>query len=306
MAHKKMKGRAKQQGGSIKKSLRSVVRGLKAEKNRKQAKARNKKMALEEEQPSADEAMAEEQAPAQSEVPAAPKMTKKEAKALASAERAHRNLYSAGERILLVGEGNFSFARALCKELGSGVGVYATAYDGEKNLKLKYTDAEELRKEIEEQLGGTTLVGVDASRLHAVKEFRGAFHKIVWNFPHMGTGETDLEKSAAEHRQLLSGFFKSAYRCLNTENPNCAIHVALKSGEPYKSWKVVQTAMTACPELELYTAVPFATSAWPGYAHRRTAGFDERFSKKESEELAKGAKVYIFKRRREAANSDDD
>merc|ERR1712060_507107 len=105
-----------------------------------------------------------------------------------------------------------------------------------------------------------------------------------WNFPHCGGGEADVEKSVAEHKKILVSFFNSAVRCLDDKRGS-AIHVALKVGEPYKSWDIVRTVRVACPELELKSVVPFAQGAWPGYEHRRTAGFDERFSKKDSEEL---------------------
>lgn len=224
-------------------------------------------------------------------------MNKKEARALANLEKAHRDLYAKDERILLVGEGNFSFARSLCKHLGSASGVYATSFDTAAQLSGKYDDAAEHRKEIEETFGGTCLTGVDCTRIHKIKEFKGAFRKIVFNFPHMGSGEKDVEKSVAQHRQLLAAFFASAVKCLDL-NLDCSIHVSLKSGEPYRSWKLVQTARAVCPELDLLTATPFMIDAFEGYEHRRTAGFNERHSAKDSEELEKGAKVYVFRHKR--------
>uniref|UniRef100_A0A7S1F3I5 25S rRNA (uridine-N(3))-methyltransferase BMT5-like domain-containing protein n=1 Tax=Noctiluca scintillans TaxID=2966 RepID=A0A7S1F3I5_NOCSC len=206
-------------------------------------------------------------------------------------KKLHTGLYQAGESILLVGEGNFSFASALCKHLKTGDGVCATAHDNEATVQRKYADSK-THRECVEKLGGVTLVGVDATRIHEVGEFQD-FRKIVWNFPHLGAGQADVENSIREHTELLGRFFLSAVKCLS-EEPGSAIHVALKIGEPYKSWKVVQTARAVCPNLHLQTTVPFAFEAWDGYAHRRTQGFDERFSKDDSEELKKGAKVYVF------------
>mmetsp|Transcript_74207 Transcript_74207/g.159036 ORF Transcript_74207/g.159036 Transcript_74207/m.159036 type:complete len:284 (+) Transcript_74207:56-907(+) len=282
MAHKGLKGRKKP-------SKKGVRQNLKQERAGKAKKEKGGK-----EEQGVKEAVAQA-------VPAAAavaKRDKKEARLQAQLERQHRSLYSTSDRILLVGEGNFSFARALCRNLEQGSNVYATAYDTEATLKKKYPDAQEARKEIEEQFSGTTLVGVDATRLHKVHEFRGAFTKVIWNFPHIGGGQKDVEKSIAEHQKLLETFFASAVRCLDEEASMPAIHVALKAGEPYKSWKIVQLARAACPDLELRTAVTFVPGIWPGYAHRRTAGFHERFSKKDSEELAKGSKVYVFTKRK--------
>jgi len=277
MAHKSLRGRRKASISSARSTIKS---------NLKKGQKKNKK------DDKADPAA--EAKPKPNVITLEPgKKNRKEARKQSVMERHHRALYSTGERILLVGEGNFSFARALCRNLNEGAGVYATAFDSEATLNKKYSDASAIRKEIEERFGGTTLVGVDATRLHSVREFKRSFKKIVWNFPHAGSGETDVDKSIAEHQQLLTSFFKSAARCLDT-SAGARIHVALKEGEPYKSWKVVQVAHAAGIGLELKTVVPFAVSAWPDYAHRRTIGFDEKYSKAESEELAKGAKVFVF------------
>jgi len=257
------------------------------------------------EKPNGEKAEEEKKPPAKPQLgPRGKPLNKKEARQQHTLQRMNTNLYVAGERILLVGEGNFTFARALCKQVG-GAGVYATCLDSEAELKQKYPDAGSVRTEIEGTLGGTILTGVDGTRLHKVREFRGAFRKIVFNFPHVGAGEKDVERNVAQHRQLLCAFFISAVKCLDPEQDG-QIHVALKTGEPYKSWKVVQTAKAACPELELKTAVPFIPEAWDGYAHRRTAGFNERFSNSTSEELAAGAKVYVFRRPKPEASSDEE
>mmetsp|Transcript_19064 Transcript_19064/g.51844 ORF Transcript_19064/g.51844 Transcript_19064/m.51844 type:complete len:364 (-) Transcript_19064:77-1168(-) len=250
----------------------------------------------------AAEAPAAAAAPAEAEKPKRPlsNKDKRQLKIQASHERHHKALYTAGGRILCVGEGNFSFSRALCQHLGKGEGIFATSFDGDSLLKRKYADAAECRKEIEEKFGGTTLVGVDATRIHEVREFREAFRAVVWNFPHIGGGESDVEKSIGDHQRLLVSFFASAVKCLSEEE-GASIHVSLKSREPYKSWKIKQMAKAACPDLELRSVVAFAPSAWPGYEHRRTVGFDARFSKRDSEELAAGAKVYVFTRGKAAA-----
>jgi 25S rRNA (uracil2634-N3)-methyltransferase len=287
MAHKNLKGRKSR--GSLRNSALVLKKGKKRQDGKKGAQ-RPGNSAVKEKQ-SSEQTVAG---------PARTKESKAAARAQAAIEQQHRDLYTPGDRILLVGEGNFSFARALCRNLGEGEcsGLYATAFDNEATLKRKYPDVVEFRREVEEKFHATTLVGVDATRLHKVKEFRGAFRKIVFNFPHLGDGESDVEKSVANHRKLLADFFVSASKCL-AEEKGAAIHVALKTGEPYKSWKIAQTVRMACPEIDLVTAVPFVASAFEGYSHRRTHGFDERVSKVDSQELAKGAKVYVFGRRKQ-------
>lgn len=265
-----------------------------AKKNAKKAKGKNDKQAAAAPKPATPLEGSSTKGP-----------NKKELKAQALLAKQHQALYTTGERILLVGEGNFSFARALCKQVGSGAGVYATCFDSEATLSQKYPDAEKCKKEIEETYGGTCLTGVDATRLHKIKEFRDAFKKIVFNFPHLGTGEKDVEKIIATHRKFLATFFVSAVKCLDPKQDS-SIHIALKTSEPYKSFKIVQVVRATCPELDLATVVPFIPAAWEGYAHRRTIGFSEKYSKADSEELAKGAKVYVFRRRRADMEDDGD
>lgn len=323
MAHKSLKGRKAPRNKGIKdiikaerlqKKTRAEARKVENKRKKEQKEETENKRKKEREQVTAAaeveaaetteaaSVVAERERPAQA--TAMVKRTKKEKRLLAIKERNHQALYAGGGRILLAGEGNFSFADALCRHLGTGANVIATAHDSETKLNHKYPDAADHRKVVDDELGGTTLVGVDATRLHHIREFKEAFRTIIWNFPYAGGGEADIAKGIEIHVKLLNDFFKSALQCLDPEQES-TIHVALKSGEPYKSWKIVQVAKTACPkQLELLNVVPFAPSAWPGYEHRRTKGFNERFSKKDSEELEKGAKVYIFGRVSEGGQSD--
>jgi len=310
MAHKSLKGRKAPRNKGIRdvmrnerhqKRIRAEARKTANKKKKEQEEAENMRKRQREEVTAAAEvaetaevAGAVPERESLTQATATPKRTKKENKIVAIKERNHKALYAGDSRILLVGEGNFSFASALCRHLGTGANVIATAFDSETKLNHKYPDAANHRKAVDDELGGTTLVGVDATRVHHVREFKEAFRTIIWNFPYAGGGEADVAKGIEMHVKLLSDFFKSALQCLDPEQES-TIHVALKSGEPYKSWKIVQVAKAACPDqLELLNVVPFAPSAWPGYEHRRTKGFNERFSKKDSEELEKGAKVYIF------------
>jgi len=57
--------------------------------------------------------------------------------------------YHDGQRVLLVGEGNFSFALAFAKRFPRSAKVsIATAYDSEEEAKRKYTDTESNVKQV--------------------------------------------------------------------------------------------------------------------------------------------------------------
>jgi 25S rRNA (uracil2634-N3)-methyltransferase len=106
------------------------------------------------------------------------------AKAVAS-NRA-RPQYSSKDTILLVGEGNFSFAKSLCENyLEEGAdNLTATCFDTEEVLYKKYEEAEE-NVELVRSFGGTVLFEVDGTDLP--KEVKkNKYTKIIFNFPHIG------------------------------------------------------------------------------------------------------------------------
>ncbi|KAJ2324799.1 hypothetical protein GGH92_010597, partial [Coemansia sp. RSA 2673] len=81
--------------------------------------------------------------------------------------------YRKHNTILLIGEGNFSFASSIAKRLGSGVNVVATAYDSEQIVAQKYSgDAAKHIAEFE-SFGGTVLYDIDGTALEGHSELRG-------------------------------------------------------------------------------------------------------------------------------------
>ena len=96
------------------------------------------------------------------------------------------------DRILLIGEGNFSFARALLCYPPSSLqhlppsNVTATAYDSEDECYLKYPEAQGIVQELRLK-GAIILFGVDATKLEKCSALHGKrFNKVMWNFPHAG------------------------------------------------------------------------------------------------------------------------
>jgi 25S rRNA (uracil2634-N3)-methyltransferase len=100
--------------------------------------------------------------------------------------------FSGSDSILLIGEGNFSFAVALLQhpptplEHLPSANVVATAYDTEEECYSKYPDAEQNVRVLREK-GAQVLFSVDATKLERTPALKGrAFDRIVWNFPHAG------------------------------------------------------------------------------------------------------------------------
>ncbi|KAH9837335.1 uncharacterized protein C8Q71DRAFT_796689 [Rhodofomes roseus] len=126
------------------------------------------------------------------------------------------------DRILLIGEGNFSFARALVFDAPSALeflppgNVTATAYDSEDDCYSKYPDAPEVVATLRKK-GVQVIFNVDATRLEKHTALKGTkWDKIVWNFPHAGRGITDQDRNIRSNQILIVCFLRSAAPFLAT------------------------------------------------------------------------------------------
>ncbi|KAF8131651.1 hypothetical protein EV363DRAFT_173502 [Boletus edulis] len=124
------------------------------------------------------------------------------------------------DNILLVGEGNFSFARALmvdppsCLEHLVPANVTATSYDSQEACFSKYPDAETIVNTIQ-QCGAKVLFGIDATKLQKHPVLKGRrWDRIVWNFPHAGKGITDQDRNILSNQRLILDFLRAAPHCL--------------------------------------------------------------------------------------------
>ncbi|EDR15301.1 uncharacterized protein LACBIDRAFT_228395 [Laccaria bicolor S238N-H82] len=128
--------------------------------------------------------------------------------------------FRATDKILLIGEGNFSFARSLIEdpptELQSlpPANITATAFDTEEECYAKYTEAEDIVAKIKER-GVHVLFGVDGTKLEKHSALKGKkWDRIVWNFPHAGKGITDQDRNILSNQMLILGFLRSAEKML--------------------------------------------------------------------------------------------
>ncbi len=144
--------------------------------------------------------------------------------------------FSSTDTILLIGEGNFSFARALVfsppetLQFLPPANITATAYDTEEECCSKYPDAAEIIAALRAK-GVKLIFSVDATKLDRCPPLRGQkFDKVVWNFPHagrrfiwhvlfvlgilmlyfIGKGITDQDRNILSNQMLLLGFLRTA------------------------------------------------------------------------------------------------
>ena len=196
---------------------------------------------------------------------------------------------------LLLGEGDFSFAAALALTWKDASNLVATAFDEEELALAKYKGIVD-NIETVRSLGGTVLFGVDATRCHsnkALKRYQGRFERIVFNFPHLGSGMKDQARNVKQHQELLRGTCLAA-RPLLAPPPRGELHFTLKKGEPYESWSLVTIAKMC--KLRVRYCNPFMPDKYPGYAHRRSIGDEHAGDASAHEPNAEisGARTFAF------------
>uniref|UniRef100_A0A452RW25 Ferredoxin-fold anticodon binding domain containing 1 n=1 Tax=Ursus americanus TaxID=9643 RepID=A0A452RW25_URSAM len=171
----------------------------------------------------------------------------------------------APRRLLLVGEGNFSFAAALSETLNASTRVTATCLQRPAELARDPVARENLQRLRER--GTEVRFGVDCTQLaDAFEPHHREFDRIYFNFPHCGR-----KAGVAKNRELLAKFFQS---CKDVLAEGGEVHVALCRGqggtpadkpmrEWHNSWQVV--AMAALGGFILSDVHPFSCEAVPGY-----------------------------------------
>lgn len=177
-------------------------------------------------------------------------------------------LASASSPVLIVGSGDFSFARGLLADRARARlpplarhAVVASSLDSRARVLEKYPGSARILEELEKG-GVEVLHGVDATRLretlppaHASRRFA----RIVFNFPHVGVQRVHL------NRGLLLAFFRAAAGALAEGGE---AHVSLKQRLPYTGWGVEERAREAGGGLAARGTRPFCR--YPEYSHHTT------------------------------------
>ncbi|KAJ6293285.1 hypothetical protein OIU78_025304 [Salix suchowensis] len=161
--------------------------------------------------------------------------------------------YSSNQKILLVGDGDFSFAVCLAEAFGSATNVVATSLYSE---------------ELEER-GCTVMHEVNARTMNSDPRLtQKSFDRIVYNFPHAALKRSEANiRQIESHRRLVRSFFRSASDMLEE---NGEVHVTHKTTDPYSRWEIEKLAEEA--GLFLVEKVRFRKSDYPGYENKRGSG----------------------------------
>ncbi|KAE8679178.1 putative Late embryoproteinsis abundant hydroxyproline-rich glycoprotein family [Hibiscus syriacus] len=191
--------------------------------------------------------------------------------------------YCSSQRMLLVGEGDFSFSACLARCFGSATNVVATSLDSREFLFRNYKKAKANIHELRTR-GCMVLHGVDATEM-ANHCYLGAikFDRIIYNFPHAGfCSDEPVESQKRRHQLLMNCFFKNAKEMINESGE---IHVTHKSNGFFLDWNL--RGLAAAVGLRLIQEVPFNLTDFPGYRTKYGFGGDKNF-------YCHPSKTYIF------------
>ncbi|KMT09965.1 hypothetical protein BVRB_5g121820 [Beta vulgaris subsp. vulgaris] len=178
--------------------------------------------------------------------------------------------YTSSQKILLVGEGDFSFALSLARAFGTAYNMVATSLDSLEMLGKKYNNGVENVRELEDR-GCIVLHGIDATQMsqHYFLSTQ-RFDRVIYNFPHVGfMFPEDSFCQIKMNKQLVKGFLMNAKLLLM--RPKGEVHVSHKEGQPYNQWDLAKKAAKA--GLVFHHKVPFCRTDYPGYSNKRAHGF---------------------------------
>jgi 25S rRNA (uracil2634-N3)-methyltransferase len=180
-------------------------------------------------------------------------------------------LYSAAQRILTVGDGDFSFSRSLARlRRAPGSLLLATSHESAATVQAIYPTSAGALSDLR-RLRVDVAHGVDATDLHSSPEVdryrRNGFDRIVWNFPCISAARRADDGQVAEitmNQRLLSSFFISAQDYLSEGGE---IHVTHKTIEPFSWWGLVRLAEDS--GLRHVASVAFDRCMYQGYVNRK-------------------------------------
>ncbi|KAI9119984.1 hypothetical protein K1719_008953 [Acacia pycnantha] len=176
--------------------------------------------------------------------------------------------YSSHHQIILVGEGDFSFALCLAQSFGSAFNIVASSLDTHDEVVRKYKKAKSNLVALT-KLGADVLHGVDATQMKSHPDLNmRRFDRIIFNFPHAGFhGREDDFFMIEEHKDLIRGFFKNASSMLMS---NGEVHINHKITPPFDYWCIKELGIQNF--LLPIECVEFKKEDYPGYNNKRGDG----------------------------------
>lgn len=192
-----------------------------------------------------------------------------------------------GQRLLVVGEGDFSFSRGLVCNHEDASHLTTTTIRSAAETRSRFQGSLANISDLVSR-GSTVLHGVDARSLRSVDGIRDNYDVIFFTFPFAEASlGTHYAPNDPRHAQMVASFLMSASTILRNEGEVCVLlHVTTAGVSQFDTWKVEAAAQMA--QLEVVGYHEYRTDVFPGYLPRASSG--ARFA-------AQGGRVHVFKRK---------
>lgn len=159
----------------------------------------------------------------------------------------YNGLYKLKQKILTVGDGDFSFSLSLChgieinKYKKNKKIIYTTSHESNESVLKTYPHSKDILDELN-NLGAVVLHEVDATNFQSNYIIHSNcinfFDIILWNFPcvRISKGADGQVNELDENKILLKGFFNNVGNYLKE---NGEVHVTHKTIEPF-NWYIIK------------------------------------------------------------------
>ena len=181
-----------------------------------------------------------------------------------------------GKDILVLGDGDFSYSKALCALTDGSSRITSTTRASREELARAFPTAEQNTRQLQDS-GVSVEHNVDATSLPS--SLYGAFDTVIFNFPHI-----DGKQNIKYNRELLLGFLRSSRGALRDGGE---MQVALTSPQSGlsarnmadwdRSWKLAQQAAEAGLYVVGDQPFPLELFAPLGYLPSGRRGIDKSF-----------------------------
>lgn len=128
--------------------------------------------------------------------------------------RFHPKYDPINEEEVIAMQSNVNYKRSTINLRNCGMRMLVTCYDTEDVAIKKYDDLPAILQELH-SAGARVVFGVDCRSMHQTLSQaklipKAKFDKVIFNFPHVGSGTHDKELSIRENKQLILDFFSNA------------------------------------------------------------------------------------------------
>ncbi|KAL9147129.1 hypothetical protein ABFS82_13G154500 [Erythranthe guttata] len=182
--------------------------------------------------------------------------------------------YSSRHRILVVGDGDFSFSASLAVAFRTASNMTATSLDSLEFLKSNYGYAASNIDKLKSR-GCQVMHEIDATVMASKKPFKDLkYDRIVFNFPFAGFYKSySIKYQLFRHKGLVNQFMRNAREMISEDGE---IHISHKTNAFHIDWDLESIA--SLHRLRLIEAVKFNLGDYPGYHTKCWFGGDNYFN----------------------------